>query len=321
MFATLNAALSPAGRGARLSILIFHRVRPRVDPLFPGEPDALQFEAKMRAVARDWTVLPLPQAVALLREGALPARALSITFDDGYADNFSVALPILKRLRLPATFFISTGFWDGQVMWNDAVVEAIRGTRKQQLDVPGYAFGMLDVSSVSARRASIGRLLAAMKYLPPAERDRAVAAVVAAARVPPARDLMLRAPQVVALARAGMSIGAHTVSHPILARLTIDQARDEIAQSRTTLENLLQNRVGLFAYPNGKPQHDFSPDHVAALRDMGFDAACTTVSGTAQHPCDLMQLPRHTPWHTGALRFRTALAMQLVRGGERLPQS
>ena len=105
--------MSPAGAKGRLSILIFHRVLAQPDPLFADVPDAVEFETKMRWV-RDWfNVVPLARAADMLEAGTIPARALAITFDDGYADNEEVAAPILQRLGLTATFFVSTGFLNG----------------------------------------------------------------------------------------------------------------------------------------------------------------------------------------------------------------
>ena len=102
--------LSPA---SCLSVLAYHRVLDESDPLLPGEPSAEEFEARMRWLGDNFNVLPLAEAIRALRDNRLPKRALSITFDDGYADNYRNALPILRRLNLPATFFIASGFLDG----------------------------------------------------------------------------------------------------------------------------------------------------------------------------------------------------------------
>ena len=109
-------------RTPRLSVLAYHRVLPAHDPLFPGEPSAAEFEQRMRWVQANFDVLALGEAVRALREHRLPRRALSITFDDGYADNYTVALPILRRLGLPATFFVATGFLDGGCMFNLSLI-------------------------------------------------------------------------------------------------------------------------------------------------------------------------------------------------------
>ena len=117
---------APPGPGSRLTVMIFHRVLKEPDPLLPSEPDEQQFEARMRAVRAWFNVLPLAEAIGRLQAGALPARPLAISFDDGYADNFEVALPVLRKLGLPATFFVATGFLDGGCMWNDTVIETVR---------------------------------------------------------------------------------------------------------------------------------------------------------------------------------------------------
>lgn len=118
--------MAPAGKRARLSVLIFHRVLRQPDPLFPGEMYAQRFDAVCRWLAAWFNVLPLDQAVSRLKAGSLPARAACITFDDGYADNHEVAASILGRHGLSATFFIATGFLDGGRMWNDTVIESVR---------------------------------------------------------------------------------------------------------------------------------------------------------------------------------------------------
>jgi peptidoglycan/xylan/chitin deacetylase (PgdA/CDA1 family) len=64
-----------------------------------------------------------------------------ITFDDGYADNVEVALPILLRYEIAADFFVSTGFLDGGRMWNDTVIEAFRATPLDRVDLGDFGLG------------------------------------------------------------------------------------------------------------------------------------------------------------------------------------
>ncbi|TMH02351.1 MAG: hypothetical protein E6H67_15150, partial [Betaproteobacteria bacterium] len=96
-FRPLLRILSPEGSRGRLTILIFHRVHERPDTLFPNEIHADVFRERMRWIRSSFNVLPLDDAVTALAQGNIPARALAITFDDGYADNFTVALPILRE--------------------------------------------------------------------------------------------------------------------------------------------------------------------------------------------------------------------------------
>jgi peptidoglycan/xylan/chitin deacetylase (PgdA/CDA1 family) len=295
--------MSPAGARARLSTLIFHRVLPEPDPLFPEETDARRF-AEVCGWLKSWfNVLPLDHAVSRLKTGSLPARAACITFDDGYADNFQVAMPILQQHGLPATFFIATGFLDGGRMWNDTVIETVRGTTSPLLDLCSLNLGQHPVSTMTERRAAIGTLIDQIKYQPATQRINIAEQIARLARVQMPRDLMMTSPQVKSMRQAGMQIGAHTVSHPILAGLTDDQAKDEIGKSRTFLERLLDERVGLFAYPNGKPGKDYLPQTVEIVRSLGFDAAVSTQWGASKQGDDPMQIKRFTPWDKARLRF------------------
>lgn len=316
MLAKLLTAISPAGARGRLSTLIFHRVLAVPDPLFPEEVAAWRFDQICGWIRQWFNVLPLDEAVRRLAEQTLPARAMAITFDDGYEDNCSVALPILQRHGLSATFFIATGFLDGGRMWNDTVIEAVRRTTRNELDLDRLAGGRLgrhDLTTVALRRAAIDRLLPQIKYLDVAERLCVVEQIGQAAGVALPTTLMMRSSQVQALQRGGMQVGAHTVSHPILAKLDERQARREMVDSKACLEQLLDRPVTLFAYPNGKPGSDYSAASVALARAAGFAAGLSTVSGSATAKSDVFQLPRFTPWDRTRLRFGARLLLNLTR--------
>lgn len=302
----LLSTVSPAGERARLSILIFHRVLPQRDPLFPGEIDAANFDQICGWLASWFRVLPMDDAVAGLRSGVLPDRAAVITFDDGYADNHDVAMPILQRHRLPAIFYIASGFLDGGQMWNDTVIEAIRGTKRDMLDLSELGIdglARLPLSSIEHRRAAIQSLLGALKYRPLAERLALVQGVAHAAGVQARHDLMMTSDQVRQMHRVGMAIGAHTVSHPILATLANDQARAEIDDSRQVLQSISGDTIRHFAYPNGVPGRDYNDTTVTLIKDLGFDSAVTTAPGASRHDDDRYQLPRFTPWDRSRGRF------------------
>jgi peptidoglycan/xylan/chitin deacetylase (PgdA/CDA1 family) len=315
----LASHLSPGGTDGRLTTLIFHRVLPSADPLFPDEPDASRFSEILSWVGAWFQVMPLDAALQALHNGTLAPRALSITFDDGYADNHEVALPILQRHGMSATFFIATGFLDGGRMWNDTIIEAVRATAEPQLDLRGLALPLpdrLSLATTNDRRAAIGRLLPAVKYLPLDKRHELVEAIARRAACPLPSDLMLDTRQLRALRRAGMGIGAHTVHHPILARLDDRSAGDEIERGRTHLSALLGERIGLFAYPNGKPDADYTARCVGLVRELGFDAAVTTSPGSTGPSADHWQIPRFTPWDRARWRFGARLLANLRRPGQ-----
>jgi peptidoglycan/xylan/chitin deacetylase (PgdA/CDA1 family) len=314
----LGRLLSPAGRGGRLSILLYHRVLRERDPLFPELPDAAAFRDEMAHLAERFNVLPLGEAIDRLQRDALPARAVCVTFDDGYADNCDVALPVLKRLGLPATFFVTAGCLDGGRMWNDTVIESVRRAPGPTLDLAGAGLGTHDVGSIEARREAVGKLLAAIKYLDPIRRLEAAQAVTSAAGAKLPDDLMMRREQVRRLRREGMEIGGHTITHPILARIDATEAEKEIAGGKAELESILGERIELFAYPNGKPVEDYAAEHVSMARRIGFRAAVTTSWGAGRRTSDPFQLPRFTPWDRTPARFAVRLLLNARRPGVEL---
>ncbi len=313
LITSLLQSLSPAGRRARLSILVFHRVLPNPDPMFPDIPNAARFGIMLDWIKAWFNVLPLDRAVAQLTEGTLPSRAAAITFDDGYADNVSVALPQLRNRGLPATFFIATGFLDGGCMWNDMIIEAIRVCREPKLDLGSMGLGELHLHTPEARRVAVDACIAHLKYRSSGDRAAAAAEIAAIAGIKPRSDLMMTSAAVRELHRAGMQIGAHSISHPILMALSRDDARHEIQESRSRLEQIVGGRVGLFAYPNGKWGDDYGAEHAQLVRESGFDAAVSTDAGAAGADTDRMRLPRFTPWDRTRFRFGARMAANLVR--------
>ena len=309
---SLFSIASPAGKRGRLSILIFHRVFAQPDPIFPQEMHAQRFDVLCGWLKSWFNVLPLDLAVRHLKSGSLPARAACITFDDGYADNHDVALPILQRHGLPATFFIATGFLDGGRMWNDTVIESVRLSASSVLDLG--ALGCFAIRTPQEKAVAIAAIIRQIKYMPGAERLATTEGIASTAHVQPPGNLMMTSAQVKAMRHANMQIGAHTVSHPILARLSDDQARAEMRGSKDFLEHLLGGRVGLFAYPNGKPGEDYNAQSVALAQEIGFDAAVSTHWGAARARCDLFQVPRFTPWDRARLGFSARMAANLFRG-------
>ena len=311
---TLLSMASPAGPRARLSVLMFHRVTPQPDPIFPDEMHAERFDALCAGLKRWFNVLPLDEAARRLGDGTLPSRALCITFDDGYADNREVALPILQRHGLAAVFFITTGYLDGGRMWNDSLIETVRACRLPELDLEPLGLGRHALGSFEQKRQAAQALIRQVKYQPVARRLELCEQIAERAGVELPTDLMMSSAQVVELHRAGMQIGAHTLSHPILAKLDESEARAEILGSKQQLEQLLGERVGLLAYPNGKPGEDYSPANAELVRGLDFDAAVSTEWGTTRNGDDLMQIRRFTPWDRSPARFAWRLLANLRRG-------
>ena len=149
---------------SRLLILIYHRVHATQDPLFPRDVTAAVFDWQMELISRHLMPLPLDEAVERCMRNELPPLAVAVTFDDGYADNCTVALPILKKHGVPATFFITTGYLNGGRMWNDTIIETVRRLPAGPLPVDSMAL-QLSADSDEERRAVCQQLIQRVKHL------------------------------------------------------------------------------------------------------------------------------------------------------------
>jgi peptidoglycan/xylan/chitin deacetylase (PgdA/CDA1 family) len=312
----LLSLLSRGGSHGRLSILIYHRVPVQPDPLFPDECDARLFDEQIQQLADCFNIIPLSDAVRALDGGRLPPRAACITFDDGYADNAEVALPILLRHGVPATFFVAAGVLDGGRMWNDTVIELVRLAPGELLDLNEIGMGRFEIGTIPQRRQAIEALIDKLKYLPMEARQAKVDEVCALIPVVPPDDLMMTSEQIRELHAAGMEIGGHTVNHPILARVEDRVAAAEIGNGKEMLEGVIHAPVRLFAYPNGKPRRDYLPQHPQMVKRFGFEAAVSTAHGAAAADSDRYQLPRFTPWDRGEVRFSLRMAQNLLTAVE-----
>ena len=302
--------LFPATRMDRLNILSFHRIVQEADPLRPAEPTADELDRLMGDVRGAFNTIPLSEAVERLRLGSLPPRALSITFDDGYGDNARLAAPILKSHGLPATVFVATGFIDNvRMMWNDIIVETIRTLRDEELDLGCLGLGCHRIGTFEEKRAAIAFLLPRIKHLPADQRAGVIARFQL--QVPPHEplpsDLMMTSQEIRGLAPYGFEVGAHTVSHPILKVLDPVDAYNEIRDSKLALEGLLDEKVQLFAYPNGRPTEDYDRAIRDMLPEIGFIGAVNTALGVSCSASDRYQLPRFTPWRRSRSQFLPSL--------------
>ena len=304
--------LSPGGRWGRLSTFIFHRVLAHPDPLLPDEPDADRFDRIVALLASRFRLMRATDALAALAAGRLPAAAACITFDDGYADNATVAAPILKQHGAVATFFVSTGYVGGGRMWNDTVIEAFRRAPAGNLDWSTLGLGRFSIDAAATRVAAYKVVLKALKHREPRERAELTQEIAQRCGLDPQSDLMMSRAQVQSLHRTGMEIGGHTVTHPILARLDDAAAADEIGSGRAELASWIGSAPQAFAYPNGVPGQDFSDRDVGLVHAAGFAGAFTTARGTAGVGADRFRLPRFTPWDQRMSRFAARAAMQLV---------
>lgn len=302
----LQNGLNILNNNAKLQILIYHRVIESFDPLQPELVTKDIFEEQIRLLSKFHTILDLHEAIKLLDLNKLPAKSVCITFDDGYRDNHDVALPILKKYNVTATFFISTGFLGGRVMFNDRLLDYIRSYNSHHLDLSDFSLGHYHMDSLSSKYKVFYEILKKLKYLPYPDRVHILEEICDPIDSTLAA-LMMRPHHIKNLYFNGMQIGAHTVNHPILTAMPLVQAKEEILQSKEELEQILQSKVNYFAYPNGKYQYDFNDDHVSWVKKCGFLGAVSTNWGTVSLNSDRFKLARFTPWDKNPYKFMLRL--------------
>lgn len=292
----------PSGR-----ILYYHRVNDEGDPFFPAISTAL-FEEQMRVVARRHTVVSLHGLLRHIETGA-PGSVVAVTFDDGYQDNYSNALPILERFGLPATIFLTTGSIDsGGPLWFEQLAWALKTTTRQAIDLEIDVPRRLPLTTTAERLAANDLIFGVLRRLPDSDRRDALPRLLAqlATEYPRERGRMLRWDQIRDMQRRGIDFGAHTVSHPFVSRLTPEQGCYEISECKRRIEEELQLPVEHFAYPNGR-EEDFSPWNKDLLRAAGYRAAVSTIWGMNDQETDRMELRRGQPWETNVAQFACKL--------------
>lgn len=294
----------------RLTILTYHRIMLDRDFMRAGEPTVTQFEWQMQLLQRYFTPLSLTESLSLMEYGELPERAVCVTFDDGYADNEELALPVLKRLGIPATVFVTTGYLNGGRMWNDTIIETLRIVRDKTIDLTEVGLDSYEITQQSDRPKIAAMIIKQVKHWTPEQRARAVAAVESLDKngeLP--TNLMMTDAQVRNLSDNGVDIGAHTQTHPILSTLDLEQAKKEIFDAKVELESMIGKPVAHFAYPNGRPEIDYQIEHRDLAEVADYNCAVSTQWGVASLLSDRWQLPRFTPWDKTPLKFLIRLLL------------
>jgi peptidoglycan/xylan/chitin deacetylase (PgdA/CDA1 family) len=297
----LHKALAPATRG-RGVILTFHRVR-RWQPVTPGfAPNRLleitpEFLDRALGLVRrlGFELVSLAEARRRLVEGG--PRFAALTFDDGYRDAREFALPVLERHEAPFTVFFTLGFIERTArLWWLELEESLRWHDEVSIELPGLAL-RLATRSVKQKAAAFDRIYWALRARPEAEMLDAIGALARQAGVASASladALFMDWKEVAALARHRLvAVGAHSMTHRMLAKSPEWLAREEMAGSRATLESRLDLDVDAFAYPVGDAS-SAGPREFELARRVGFSCAVTTRPGMlfAEHADHLTALPR-----------------------------
>ncbi len=310
-----NRAVSAVRRreagGARVIVLSYHRVaadfeRSAAEGLASMVVSAGTLRRQLEQVARTHDVVSMSDAARVLSEPRGTARpdVATITFDDGYADNHAVALPVLRALRMPATVYVATGFTGTRRrMLHDRIYAALstldrRGQPPSRIVLDGPAHALYGACARSGPASTLDRLISRVPH------DGLVVvteALEARAGIReedlPAGTRLLDWEELRALDAAGVEVGGHSVRHAVLANLPLAEARREIAGCRDQIAERLGKRPRHFAYPNGY----HSPAVRRAVAGAGFETAVTTEDRENLRGADLLALRRKVLWENSTL--------------------
>jgi len=295
------ASLARACLAGRAVILRYHSVSSEADGthlcLDPGLAVLPEdFDRQCAYLRRHYRVISLDEMVDALQAGRpLPSKAVALTFDDGYLDNYTRAFPILRRHGLNATFYVSTGCIDNRsILWTGLLRFCVFTTGVPVLEIAEPMPFRLPVASPTERREAFTKLIVTMKNVPTATRLALLESVRRAAGiedVSPLRSIMMSWQQIEEMHRAGMIIGAHTITHPNLPNATPEEAHREIVGSRDDLAAHV-GRVRHFSYPNGRGSAHLTDAVKGIVREAGFDSSTTSVTGSVLPGDDLLALKR-----------------------------
>jgi|TARA_B110000196_G_scaffold315232_1_gene324539 peptidoglycan/xylan/chitin deacetylase (PgdA/CDA1 family) len=273
----LRSKLNPDNN---IGVLYFHRVLKQKDSFFPDDFTEVEFSALLDVLKSSFELCSISEGL-VKSESASEKPILCISFDDGYLDNFSNALPILQEKGVKATFFVATSGVERGYLDQDVVENWFRNVDAKLIplairNVPGGP----DLGEFPDRAKAYQTYLNYFKYLSP--EYQAEIAMARLAQIHPLtafEDCMMKPEHVKRLVELGHEVGGHTHSHRILTTVDDNEALDEISSCKEKLEDWTEGSVSLFAYPNGNPEKDFTEAHINMVQQCGFDFAFSTKDG------------------------------------------
>jgi peptidoglycan/xylan/chitin deacetylase (PgdA/CDA1 family) len=310
----LVLALRRRTRSPWLPVLTFHRIariRPE-DPFDRGVVDSTpaELEQQIAMLATHFNPIGLDDVTRFLAGKPLPRSPVLVTFDDGYRDNHDVALPILRRHKIPAVFFIATEYISRRrLFWWDRISYLVKSSPLRRLALTYPMSIALDLVTPGAREQAARWLSRVVKTTFALDLDRFLGELARAAHVELTDEqerryvdqLVMTWAHVRALRAAGMSVQSHTRTHRVLQTLTADQVDGEVRGARDDLERELDERVYAISYPAGHAIGGRT-DLRRALRDAGYTIGFTNATGSQPvwrrvDPYDVhrMALDPHTP--------------------------
>jgi peptidoglycan/xylan/chitin deacetylase (PgdA/CDA1 family) len=290
-----------------LAIIYFHHVFENKNEYHPDDIIAVEFDKKVKFLKKHFNILSLTEAITLLKTKRLPPKALVITFDDGYQDNFTVAALILKKHNCPATFFISTSGVEEGYLWNDKVEQLLDNTKMNAISANIIGEGIA-IKSKTEKTLAFQLLLSKLKFLSHEKRTQQLKKLTDELGDIECKRTMMTTDQIKKLHQDGFTIGAHTHSHTILTTENINNCQQELLNNKNKLEAIINDRIKFIAFPNGLFERDFTFEHCDIAKDMEFEAGFSTNDGGATSSSNSYTIPRFMPYRKQLPLFALSIA-------------
>src|SRR5262245_20051981 len=284
----------------RALILTYHRFSdPSAENGLDGRTTAQAFSEQLEYLKRNYRIVRLSDLVeSLSQNNPLPRSLAAVTIDDGYRDSYEIAFPLLRRHGVPATVYVVTEFVEGRTwLWTDKMRFIANHAPAQELStmIEGKRL-FLSLAGRQSRHFAAERINLALKEIDDEVKNEVINNIaellgVELPNIPPAEYAAISPQQALEMDRNGVEIGSHTLTHPILTRVSDDRLYREVRDSRTHLESLLKHPVNHFCYPNGDYDHRVLREIVKS----GYQSAVTTMDGFCERGDGLFELRRiHT---------------------------
>jgi len=275
-----------------ITILVYHGISYDKDPLNMNiAPDI--FESQIRYLKKNYKIISLDKAIDIINNKNIDDNYCVITFDDGYKNNIDFALPILIKYSADATIFVTCDSVEsGNFSWS-LLNDAIYKSNKTDLDLSKYGIDSLSIVTDVDKLYAIRFLHNILKQLPDEKKKEIQDHIVYHEETCGSHEReMLNWIEIVEMLETGLiTIGGHTMSHPILSKVSSQIAFNEIVGCKNIIQSKIGIKVNHFAYPNGRTD-DFTDETVRIIKDSGYASACTTAHGINTGTIDLYRLKR-----------------------------
>ena len=284
-------------------ILFYHRFSfgKKEDKLLPSL-DIGEFKKQLLYLKKFYNFISMDELAKIFKNRRKFTRpSIVVTIDDGYLDNYRLAYPFLHQYRIPATIYLTAGLiGTGLGLWVDEIEYALIHARVQSFCFRElFEDEVFDISTLQGKKRSEKMLYSTMLQLGNSQRQYLIQRLfeildVDKSAIKDGQRVMLDWEEVIEMSKNGIYFGAHTLSHPFLPGMPLDEAKNEIKKSKEIVENWIGKPVKHFAIPNGRPE-DFTNELRVFCEEIGFDTIVTTESGIVDSNFDTFSLKRVIP--------------------------